>query len=83
MNRGMRDRAVYSDGHIRSRLIKSKLAVRKIVVPVPITASELDTVERILARFVALTYVADRPNLFTAETEEKPVVSILSSSAVP
>jgi hypothetical protein len=44
---------------------KSKCTFRGIVAPEPISASELGTAERVLARFVALAYVSDHPDLFT------------------
>ena len=50
-----------------SRASKSKLAFQRTVAPEPIAASELDSAERILARFVALAYAGDHPDLFTAE----------------
>jgi hypothetical protein len=60
---------------------KSKCTFRGIVAPKPISASELDTAERVLARFVALAYVGDHPDLFTVGTDEPPDRP-LSSSAV-
>jgi hypothetical protein len=67
---------------MQSQASKSKLVVRKIVAPEPITASELDTAQRILARFVALAYVGDHPDLFAAGTEEQPISTVPSSSVV-
>lgn len=53
-----------------------------MVAPELIAASEFDTAERILARFVALAYANDHPDLVTAGTEEQSGVRNLSSSAV-
>ena len=60
---------------------KSKCTFRGIVAPEPISASELGTAERLLARFVALAYASDHPDLFTPGTDEPPD-GPLSSSAV-
>jgi hypothetical protein len=49
---------------------KAKCTFRRIVAPEPISVSELDTAERLLARFVALAYVSDHRGLFTSGTEE-------------
>jgi len=62
---------------------KSKLAVRRIVAPEPITDSECNAVERTLARFVALAYVGDHPDSFTAVIERQSDEPLLNSSAVP
>jgi hypothetical protein len=62
---------------------KSKCTFRKIVASEPSSVSELDTAERILARFVALAYAGDHPDLFTPGTDERPDGPTLSSSAVP
>jgi hypothetical protein len=51
---------------------KAKYTFSRIVAPEPISASELDTAERLLARFVALAYVGDHPGLFTSGTKEPP-----------
>jgi hypothetical protein len=40
--------------------------VQRTLAPEPIAASEFDTAEHILARFVALAYVGDHPELLTA-----------------
>jgi hypothetical protein len=61
---------------------KSKLTFRRIVAPEPISASTLDTAERILARFVALSYVGDHSGLFTPGAEEPPDAPTLPSSEV-
>jgi hypothetical protein len=50
---------------------KSKCTFRRIVAPEPISAPDLDTAERLLARFVALAYASDRPDLFTAEPDQQ------------
>jgi len=61
---------------------KSKCTFRRIVAPEHISTSELDTAERLLARFVALAYVGEHPDLFTPTTNEPPSPPTLSSSAV-
>ena len=61
---------------------RSKCTFRRISAPEPIAASELDTAERILARFVALAYAGDHPDLFPAGTNEPPDGPTLASSAV-
>jgi hypothetical protein len=61
---------------------KSKCTFRRIAAPEHISASELDTVERLLARFVALAYAGEHPDLFTSRTDEPPSGPTLSSSAV-
>jgi hypothetical protein len=65
-----------------SEVKKSKCTFRRIVAPEPIPASELDTAERILARFVALAYAGDHPDLFTPGTDEPPDGPTLTCSAV-
>ena len=50
---------------------KLKCTFRSIVAPEPISASELDTAERLLARFVALAYAAEHPDLFTPEQSSR------------
>ena len=70
------------DREMPSRADKCKLEFQRMVAPEPIAASELDSAERILARFVALAYAGDHPDLFTAGTEEQSGVPILPSSAV-
>lgn len=55
---------------------KSKLAFRKTVASEAIAASEFDTAERILARFVALAYAGDHPEAFTDETKEYPGTTV-------
>jgi hypothetical protein len=42
----------------------------------------LDTAERLLARFVALAYAGEHPDLFTPTTNEPPSAPTLSSCAV-
>ena len=44
---------------------KSKCTFRRTVAPEHISASELDTAERLLTRFVALAYAGEHPDLFT------------------
>jgi len=51
---------------------KSKCTFRGIVAPEPISASELDTAERVLVRLVALAYASDHPDRFTLGTDEPP-----------
>ena len=55
-----------------SRASTPKLAVRKTVASEAIAASEVEIAERILARFVALAYIGDHPDLIAADTEEQP-----------
>lgn len=54
-----------------TRACKSKLAFQRTVAPEPVTVSELDSAERILARFVALAYVGDHPDHVSGGTEEQ------------
>ena len=61
---------------------KLQYRFRGIVAPEPISASQLDTAERILARLVALAYADDHPDLFTPGTDEPNDGPTLSSSAV-
>ena len=61
---------------------KSKYRFRGIVAAEPISASELDSAERILARFVALAFAADHPDLFTPGTDEPHDGPTPSSSEV-
>lgn len=61
---------------------KSKCTFRRIVAPEPISASELDTAERLLARFVALAYAAEHPDLFANRMDEPSNEPTFSSSAV-
>jgi hypothetical protein len=49
---------------------KSKCAFRKVLALEPVSASDSNCAERILARFVALAYAADYPILFTPGTDE-------------
>jgi hypothetical protein len=49
---------------------KLKCAFRRSIAPDPISGSDLDTVERILAQFVARAYASDHPDFFTTETGE-------------
>jgi len=51
---------------------RSKCTFRGIVAPEPISASELGTAERVLARFVALAYASDHPDLFTLGMDAPP-----------
>lgn len=61
---------------------KSKCTFSRIVAPDPISASELDTAERLLARFVALAYAGEHPDLFTPGTDERLGGLTSSCSAV-
>ena len=49
---------------------KSKCTFSRIVAPEPISTSELETAERLLARFVALAYAGEHPDLFTPGRDE-------------
>jgi hypothetical protein len=65
---------------------KSKCTFRRILASEPISASELETAERLLARIVAVAYADEHRDLFTPGTDEPPSVNggpTLSSSAVP
>lgn len=62
---------------------RSKFAIRRTVEPEPVAVSELVAAEHILARLVARAYLADHPDLFTAETKEQAGVNLPSSSVVP
>jgi hypothetical protein len=62
---------------------KSKVAIRRLVLPEPVAESELVAAEQILARLVARAYVSDHADLFTAETKEQAGVNLPSSSVVP
>jgi hypothetical protein len=57
---------------------KSKCTFRRIVAPAPVSASELEAAERILARFVALAYAAEHPDLFSSKSA-KPETAESSS----
>jgi hypothetical protein len=59
---------------------KSKCTFRRIVAPELISASELETVERLLARFVALAYAADNPDLFSPEANKRELAELPGSS---
>ena len=61
----------------------SKCAFRRIVAPEPISPSELETAERLLARFVALAYAAENPDLFPGGIAEPPGGQTFPASAVP
>lgn len=54
-----------------------------MVAPEPIDASAFEAAERTLARFVALAYVGDHPDLFSAENKEQSGVPVLSPFEVP
>jgi len=62
---------------------KSKCTFRRIAAPQPVSAPEFETAERLLARFVALEYAAEHPDLFAGGTTEPPGGQTFSSSAVP
>jgi hypothetical protein len=47
---------------------KSKGTFRRIVAPAPVSASELEAAELILARFLALAYADEHPDLFSSKT---------------
>jgi hypothetical protein len=53
----------------------TKLSFRGKLDPEPITTSGLDTAERILARLVALAYVADHLDLFPDKAISGPTCS--------
>jgi hypothetical protein len=61
---------------------KSKCNFRRSIAPEPISASELDAAERIVARFVATAYAAENPDLFTG-TEGSAGPALSAASAVP
>jgi hypothetical protein len=61
---------------------KSRCTFRRIVAPEPISTSELDAAERLLARFVALAYAGEHPDLFTPGTNKPPSGPTSPSSAV-
>lgn len=61
---------------------KSKCTFIRIIAHEPISTSELDTAERLLARFVALAYAGEHPDLFKPGTDEPPGGPTFSSSAV-
>jgi len=48
-----------------------------------IAASEHEAAERVLARFVALAYLSDHPDVATDRTNARPGVTVPSSSVVP
>jgi hypothetical protein len=49
---------------------QSKFTFRRSVAPEPVCPSELETAERLLARFVALAYAADHPDVFPPGTDK-------------
>jgi hypothetical protein len=51
---------------------RSKCGFRKLVAPEPVSATELDSAERILVRLVAIAYAGDHPDLFTPGTSNRP-----------
>ena len=61
---------------------KSKCTFRRIAASQPVSAAELETAEQLLARFVALAYAAENPDLFPGGIAE-PHGGQTSSSAVP
>jgi hypothetical protein len=61
---------------------KSQYTFRRIVASETISASELATSERLLARFVALAYAAEHPHLFAGGTVEPSGGPTLSCSEV-
>jgi hypothetical protein len=64
------------------RANKAKLAFKKTVANEPLDAAALRSAEQILARSVALAYIADHPDLLTAESEPQHGTPDLSFSAV-
>jgi hypothetical protein len=74
---------------------KAKCVFRTTVAPDPISASAMETAERILSRFVALAYAADHPDLFSSKAEKPETAEsssdhtsrkdgpVLASSGVP
>ena len=59
---------------------KSKFAFRRILAPEPISAAELNAVERLLARFVALAYAGDHPDLFSSVADMPESAELPESS---
>jgi hypothetical protein len=55
---------------------KSKCTFRGIVAPDPISASQLETAERILARFVALAYAGDNSDLFSPKASNRELAEL-------
>ena len=62
---------------------KSKCTFRRTFAPDPICSAELDAVERLLARFVALAYSDANADLFRTETLELSSEPALTPAAVP
>ncbi|MBM3738739.1 MAG: hypothetical protein FJW39_23425 [Acidobacteria bacterium] len=62
---------------------KSKCTFRRIVASDPVSPAQLEAAERILARFVALAYAGDHPNLFLSEVDkpERIKLSEISGNA--
>jgi hypothetical protein len=65
------------------RNCKTKLAVRRVLAREPIRPSDLDSAERALARFAALAYVSDHPNIFVNGNTRDSGESLLSPTALP
>jgi len=59
---------------------KSKFAFRRILAPEPISALELDAMERLLARFVALAYAGDHPDLFSSAADKRELAELPGNS---
>jgi hypothetical protein len=59
---------------------KAKCTFRRIAASKPISASELETAERLLARFVALAYARDNPDLFSSEANKRELAALPGSS---
>jgi hypothetical protein len=59
---------------------KSKFAFHRILAPEPISVLELDAVERLLARFVALAYAGDHPDLFSSAADMPELAELPKSS---
>ena len=62
---------------------KSKCTFRRIAASQPVSAAELETAEQLLARFVALAYAAENPDLFPGGIAEPPGGQTFPASAVP
>jgi hypothetical protein len=61
---------------------KAKFTFRRMVASEPVSASELETAERLLARSVALAFVADHPDLIRPGPFESLSEPALSSAVV-
>ena len=63
-----------------TRAGEKKCAFRRTVAAEPISAPELETAERLLARFVALAYAGDHPDLFSSAADKRELAELPGNS---